>query len=133
MANASIQQVAAIPMVNWRGSIPFCKILLTTWLIRAISCGFSREFRIFQNSKFFFLGVLMSIERAIASIREDRRADYLFDTKIASEAVGCEATKYGDWWYRTRRKLICLAAVQPGELAAELALIIAEGAKGRRK
>lgn len=74
------------------------------------------------------------IERAIASIREDRRAAYLFDTKTAAEAVGCEATKFGDWWYRTQRKLIDLAAVQPGEVAAELALILAEAAgKGARK
>ena len=65
------------------------------------------------------------VERAIAAIREDRRADYLFSTKIAADAVGCHPNKFHDWWYRTREKLIELARVQPGETAAELAALIA--------
>ena len=65
------------------------------------------------------------IEQAVASITDDRRSDYLFDTKSASEALGCPPTKFGDWWYRTRRKLIELYQAQPGELAAELLGIIA--------
>lgn len=66
-----------------------------------------------------------SIERAIASIREDRRADYLFDTKAVSEALRCHPNKFHDRWYRTRDWLIELGAVDPGNLAAELASIVA--------
>jgi hypothetical protein len=62
----------------------------------------------------------------LAAITEDRRASYLFDTKTAAEAVGCVPTKFNDWWQRSRRKLIDLYLAQPGELAAELATLIAE-------
>jgi hypothetical protein len=73
------------------------------------------------------------IEAQLASIREDRRADYLFDTKAASAAVGCHPNKFHDWWYRTRDKLIALAESQPGETAAELAALIAVGVERREK
>lgn len=66
-----------------------------------------------------------TIERVIASITEDRRASYLFETKTAAAAVGLVPNKFGDWWTRTRRKLIELYKAQPGELAAELAALIA--------
>ena len=66
-----------------------------------------------------------SIERAIASITEDRRASYLFDTKAAAEAVGCHPNKFADWWTHTHHKLLSLYLAQPGELAAELAALIA--------
>lgn len=68
---------------------------------------------------------MRSIEQ-MRSVREDRRADYLFNTKIASEAVGCHPNKFGDWWRRSRHKLVRLCQAQPGETAAELALVIAE-------
>ena len=67
----------------------------------------------------------MSIERVIASITEDRRASYLFETKVASDAVGVVPNKFNDWWRRTHGKLIELYIVQPGQLAAELAALIA--------
>lgn len=76
----------------------------------------------------------MTIERLVASITEDRRASYLFPTKTAAEAVGMEPNKFGEWWYRTRRKLIALSQVHPGELAAEFAAIfaLAESERQRR-
>jgi hypothetical protein len=64
-------------------------------------------------------------ERHIRSITEDRKASYLFDTKRASEAVGCVPNKFNDWWSMTQHKLIALALVNPGELAAEMASIFA--------
>jgi hypothetical protein len=67
----------------------------------------------------------MSIARAIAAITEDRRCDYLFHTKSAAAAVGCHPNKFSDWWFRTRAKLIELHLDQPGQLAAELAALIA--------
>lgn len=74
-----------------------------------------------------------TIERAIASITEDRRADYLFDTKTAAEAVGCHPNKFNDWWQRTRSKLIDLYIAQPGQLAAELAALIALAESERQR
>lgn len=65
------------------------------------------------------------IEQAVRSVTEDRRASYLFDTKTAAEAVGCHPRKFNDWWQRSRSKLIDLYIAQPGELAAELAALIA--------
>lgn len=65
------------------------------------------------------------IERQIRSITEDRRAGYLFATKTAAAAVGCHPNKFGDWWARTQSKLIALYQACPGELAAELAAMIA--------
>ncbi|MGN6727785.1 MAG: hypothetical protein ACTHLZ_17835 [Tepidisphaeraceae bacterium] len=65
------------------------------------------------------------IEHAVLSITEDRRSSYLFDTKIAADAVGCHPNKFNDWWIRTQRKLIALYQVQPGELAAEMMAMIA--------
>jgi hypothetical protein len=75
------------------------------------------------------------VERAIASITEDRRASYLFSTKTAADAVGCHPNKFNDWWQRTRSKLIDLYVAQPGELAAELAALIAmaEAERQRRR
>jgi hypothetical protein len=67
------------------------------------------------------------IERAVASITEDQRADYLWDTKAAARASRCHPNKFHAWWYRTRERLIDLAAAQPGETSAELAAIIALG------
>lgn len=70
---------------------------------------------------------MSSIDQKIGSIREDRRADYLFDTQVAADAVGCHPNKFSDWWYRTRGKLTDLFVAQPGETAAELAALIAQG------
>jgi hypothetical protein len=72
---------------------------------------------------------MSQITRLVASITEDRRADYLFDTRTASDAVGCPPNKFADWWYRTRRKLIALGEVEPGELAAEMAAVFAIAAE----
>lgn len=73
-----------------------------------------------------------TIEQAVRSITDDRRADWLFDTKTAADAVGCHPRKFGDWWLRTRRKLIELYQVQPGQVAAELAALIARGESERQ-
>jgi hypothetical protein len=75
----------------------------------------------------------VSIQRVLASLTEERRASYLFDTKTASAAVGCVPNKFADWWQRTRGKLIDLYLEQPGELAAEFAVIIAEAESRRQK
>ena len=42
------------------------------------------------------------IERHVASITEDRRAPYLFDTRRAAQALGCHPNRFADRWYRTR-------------------------------
>jgi hypothetical protein len=68
-----------------------------------------------------------SIEQKIRSITEDRRADYLFDTKIAAEATGMVPNKFGTWWRRNRDKLIDLYQAQPAQVAAEFLAIIAQG------
>lgn len=68
------------------------------------------------------------IERRIASITEDRRASYLWDTKVAAEALNIQPNRFGEWWLRTRGKLIDLFMAQPGETAAELAALIATAA-----
>ena len=72
------------------------------------------------------------IDAKLASIKEDRRADYLFDTKVAARALGCHPNKFHDWWYRTRGKLHDLYLAQPGELAAEFASIIASAEAERQ-
>jgi len=74
-----------------------------------------------------------TIERQVASIREDRRADYLFDTKRAAEAVRCHPNKFHARWYRTRDWLVELYVAQPGELAAELMAIVAQGEAERQR
>jgi hypothetical protein len=78
---------------------------------------------------------MSAIEQRIRSITEDRRASYLFDTKTAAAAVACVPNKFNDWWTRTKRKLIELYIAQPGELAAEIAALIAaaEAERQRRK
>lgn len=76
---------------------------------------------------------MRSIDRLVGSITEDRRASYIFDTKRASEAVGCVPNKFGDWWTRTRSKLIALHLAQPGQLAAELAAMIAMAEAQRQR
>lgn len=62
-------------------------------------------------------------------VTEDRRAAYLFNTKTASDAVGCVPTKFSDWWLRTQRKLIALAEAEPHHTAAHFALILAKAAE----
>lgn len=74
-----------------------------------------------------------SIEQAVRSVMEDRRASYLFDTRTASEAVGCVPNKFGDWWRRNQQKLIALAVACPGALSVEVALIFAEAEAIRQK
>jgi hypothetical protein len=69
---------------------------------------------------------MATIQSVLAALTEDRRANYLFQTKIAADAVGCHPRKFPDWWYRTKPKLTELYIAQPGELAAELAVLIAE-------
>jgi hypothetical protein len=68
---------------------------------------------------------MTKIEALVSSIRDDRRSDYLFPTKGASDAVGCHPNKFHDWWYRNREKLEALAERYPGETAAEMAAILA--------
>lgn len=67
------------------------------------------------------------------AVTEDRRSDYLFHTPTAADAVGCCPNKFGDWWYRTRRKLRELAIRQPGELAAEMAALFAHAEAERQR
>ena len=74
-----------------------------------------------------------TIERAIALIKEDRRADYLFHTKTAAEAVGCHPRKFNDWYQRNKAKLIELIIAQPGESAAELAVLFAQAECERQR
>jgi hypothetical protein len=74
----------------------------------------------------------MSIERAIASIREDRRADYLWDTRTVAQALNVHPNRFHDWWYRTRERLELLCMVDPGNTAAELLAIVA-AAEARRQ
>lgn len=76
---------------------------------------------------------MQQIDRFIGSITEDRRAGYLFDTKAASAAVGCHPNKFGDWWRRTREKLVALAEAQPGETGAELMGALAQAAAERER
>ncbi|MBC8106244.1 MAG: hypothetical protein H7Z14_06610 [Anaerolineae bacterium] len=76
---------------------------------------------------------MSAIEQKVRSITEDRRADWLFDTKAASDAVGCHPRKFGDWWRRTSEKLIELYQVEPGHLAAELAALIAMAEAERQR
>jgi hypothetical protein len=73
------------------------------------------------------------IEQKLRSITEDQRAQWLWDTKRAADAVQCHPRKFGDWWSRTRGKLIELGADQPGETAAELAALIAMACQLREK
>jgi hypothetical protein len=65
------------------------------------------------------------IARVIASITEDRRSSYVWNTKIAAASLDIEPNRFGEWWQRTKSKLTALAIVQPGETAAELAALIA--------
>ncbi|MGB7156679.1 MAG: hypothetical protein WBD40_01355 [Tepidisphaeraceae bacterium] len=76
---------------------------------------------------------MSAIEQKVRSITEDRRGDWLFDTKLASDAVGCHPRKFGDWWGRTTSKLIELYIAQPGQLAAELAVLIARAEAERQR
>lgn len=76
---------------------------------------------------------MAAIEQAVRSIMEDHRANWLFDTKRASAAVQCHPRKFGDWWLRTQRKLIELYIAQPGQLAAELAALIALAESERQR
>jgi len=77
--------------------------------------------------------MMPTIERTLAQITEDRRATYLFHTKTAADAVGCHPNKFNDWWQRSRSKLIELYKAQPGEFAAELAAMIAQGEAERQR
>jgi hypothetical protein len=74
----------------------------------------------------------MSIDRAIASVREDRRADYLWDTRTVAQALNVHPNRFHDWWYRTRERLELLCMVDPGNTAAELLAIVA-AAEARRQ
>lgn len=75
---------------------------------------------------------MASIQSRIDRIMEDRRSRYLFDTDVAAAALGVGPTHVGAWWYRTRRKLMDLYLVQPGQLAAEFACLIAEAEAERQ-
>lgn len=74
-----------------------------------------------------------TIERALAQITEDRRAQYLFHTKTAADAVGCHPNKFNDWYQRNKAKLIELYIAQPGETAAEMAALIAQAESERQR
>ena len=76
---------------------------------------------------------MSAIQALIAAVREERRADYLMDTKVSAQALGIEPGRYGEWWYRTREKLVVLCIVQPGQVAAEMLAIIAEAEDRRQK
>jgi hypothetical protein len=73
------------------------------------------------------------IERAIASIREDRRSDYMWDTAEAANVLSVHPNKFHAWWYRTREKLIELFIADPGNTATELLSIIAAGEAERQR
>jgi hypothetical protein len=73
----------------------------------------------------------MPIEEAIASIMEDRRADYCWPTKEASRVLGIHPNKVSTWWYANRRKLIALAEAMPNETAAELMRVMAQAQSAR--
>jgi hypothetical protein len=75
----------------------------------------------------------LSIDRAIASLTEERRADYLFPTKTAADAVGCHPNKFGDWLYRSRDKWVALARACPAEVGAEFAAILARAIDERER
>lgn len=74
---------------------------------------------------------MFRVQQAVAALRESKRAAYLFDTKIAAETVGLGDNKFSEWWGRTREKLKALALTQPGQLAAEVAVIFAEAEMDR--
>lgn len=73
-----------------------------------------------------------TIDGALASIREDRRSDYLWNTRTAAEAVGVHPNKFHAWWYRTRGKLEALAEADPGNTAAELLAVIVAAESNRQ-
>jgi len=73
------------------------------------------------------------VQGALASLTRKSRADYLYDTKVAAEAVGCIPTKFGEWWYRTERKLKELYKAQPGQFTASIAVLLAEAESERQE
>lgn len=73
------------------------------------------------------------IDAQAALVKEDRRADYAFNTESAADAVECYPRKFGEWWYRTRRKLVALYIAQPGQFASEFAGIIALAEQERKR
>jgi hypothetical protein len=75
----------------------------------------------------------MSIETRIASITEDRRAGYLWDTKTVAATLGMHPNKFNQWWRRNRAFLVALAVAQPGETAAEVACVLAEALSERTR
>lgn len=76
---------------------------------------------------------MSSIDRRIGSIREDHRADYLFNTKVVANHLRCHPNKFHARWYRTRAWLMELVIAQPGETSAELCAIIAQGVAERER
>lgn len=66
-----------------------------------------------------------SIERAIASITEDRRSGRLWTDKEMAQATGLHENKCGAWWQVTEERIEKLFALFPGETAAMLAVLTA--------
>ena len=73
------------------------------------------------------------VEQVVRSITEDRRANWLFDTKTVSAAVQCHPRKFGDWWTRTKSKLIEMSIAEPAAFAVEFAKLIAEAETERAR
>jgi hypothetical protein len=77
--------------------------------------------------------VSCKIARAVAAVREDQRADYLYDTKKVSAGLNMHPNKFNQRWYRTRDWLIELYMLDPGATAAELLAIVAMGEAERQR
>ena len=75
---------------------------------------------------------MSAIRQTLDSLTTDRRASYLFDTKVIATALDVHPNRVSDWWYRTKEKLRKVAKVQPGQLAAEMAVIFAEAEMDRQ-
>lgn len=76
---------------------------------------------------------MSAILNRIAALKEGRRSAYLWNTKIASAALGCGENKLGEWVYRTKRKIMDLYKAQPGETVCEFATWIAEAEAERKE
>ena len=77
--------------------------------------------------------MLSPIDRFVASITEDLRRDYLWETKRASQVLRLHPNKVSTWWYGNRAKLMELAIAMPGETAAELMGVLARAESERQR
>ena len=74
----------------------------------------------------------MTIEQQIRSIRDDRRAAYVWETKRAADVAGMVPNKFGTWWQDNRRKLLDLMTAFPAETSLEFAAITFEALQRRK-